>query len=67
MQSSSLTRTMPSSARLKLAPVGQTVTQGASAQCRQDFGKWTTRAGPVSGTASKLWMRLRKVPSGWAP
>ena len=49
MQSSSLTSTMPSSARLKLAPVGQTVTQGASAQCRQDLGKWTTRGGAGVG------------------
>ena len=43
---------MPSSTRLWLAPVGQTVTHGASAQCRHDRGKCTTRAAPRSGTAS---------------
>ncbi len=74
MHLSSSTSTMPSSARLCEAPVGQTVTQGAASQCRQDFGKWTMRASPASpttwppsGTTSKVWMRLSQAPDTSGP
>jgi hypothetical protein len=39
MQVSGFTSTMPSAARLWLAPVGHTVTQAASSQCRHERGK----------------------------
>ena len=39
MQSASLTRTMPSVARFQLAPVGQTVTQGASCAVQAGLGE----------------------------
>jgi hypothetical protein len=58
---------MPSSERLWLAPVGQTVTQGASSQCRQDFGKCTICAGAFSGVTSKVWIRFSQAPDTSAP
>ncbi len=61
MQVSGLTSTIPSSARLYEAPVGQTLTQAGSAQCRQDFGKCTVRPHSPS-SLSKLWMRLNHTP-----
>ena len=36
---------MPSSVRLYDAPVGHTVTHGASEQCRHDLGKYTVLVG----------------------
>src|SRR3954471_18677311 len=70
----SLTSTIPSSARLYEAPVGQTVTQAASSQCRQDFGKCTVRApspapsDPTSEpTSSNEWMRLNHTPQAPSP
>src|SRR3954471_17136773 len=66
----SLTSTIPSSSRLYEAPVGQTVTQAASSQCKQDFGKCTVRApSPAPSTPSRCdptssneWMRLNHTP-----
>src|SRR5690349_4404670 len=57
---------MPSSARLKLAPVGHTGTHGGSSQCRHDFGKCTVC---VSGylPTSKVCTRLKNVPVGSLP
>ena len=66
MQVSAFTSTMPSSARLYDAPVGQTVTQAGVSQCRQDFGKWTVRLSAPS-PSSKLWMRLNHTPAASAP
>ena len=66
MHQSSLTSTMPSSARLYEAPVGHTVTQAASSQCRQDFGKCTVRPSAPS-PASKLCTRLSQAPDGVDP
>src|SRR5215510_14093508 len=66
MHRSSFTSTMPSSARLKEAPVGHTVTQAGCSQCRHDFGKCTVR--PLAPSpASKLWMRLNHTPEGESP
>src|SRR5678815_2397370 len=54
---------MPSSARLKLAPVGHTGTHGGSSQCRHDFGKWTVCVFGYSPT-SNVCTRLKNVPVG---
>src|SRR5947208_2736571 len=62
----SLTNTIPSSARLYEAPVGHTVTQAASSQWRQDFGKCTVRA-PAPSPSSKEWMRLNHTPQAPSP
>jgi hypothetical protein len=51
MQVSGLTSTMPSSSRLYDAPVGHTVTQAGSAQCRQLRGKCTVRLSAPSSTS----------------
>src|ERR1044072_2486140 len=66
MQRSSLTSTMPPSARLKGAPVGHTVTQAGCSQGRQERGKCTVRPFAPS-PASKLWMRLNHTPDGESP
>ena len=61
-------------AKLMDKAVGQTVTQGASSQCRQDFGKWTMRASfaspttsPPSGTTSNVCTRFSQAPETSAP
>src|SRR5256885_2144104 len=71
MQVSALTSTMPSSSRLYEAPVGHTVTQAGSSQCRQDFGKWMVRLQPplsleLKSSTSNVWMRLNHTPEACA-
>src|SRR5271168_1425580 len=66
MQVSGLTSTMPSSARLYDAPVGQTVTQAGSSQCRHDRGKYTVRA-PTPSPSSKECTRLNQTPQASSP
>jgi hypothetical protein len=65
MHLSASTSTIPSLSRLYDAPVGHTVTQGGSSQCRQDLGKCTVS---VCGNSpiSKVCTRLKKVPLGSA-
>src|SRR5438105_14794909 len=59
------TSTMPS-ARLYEAPVGQTLTQSASAQCMHDIGKLIVLLAGYSPT-SKWRTRLNQTPEGFAP
>src|SRR5580693_2670662 len=66
IQMSAFTSTMPSSARLYDAPVGQTVTQAGSSQCRQERGKCTVRALAPS-PSSKEWTRLNHTPQASSP
>src|SRR4249919_581691 len=51
MHLSSSTSTIPSSARLKLAPVGHTVTHAGVSQCRQLRGKCKVIAGCAASAA----------------
>src|SRR5258707_4487821 len=66
MHRSSSTSTMPSSARLYDAPVGQTVTHAGSAQCRHERGKCTVRP-LLAAPTSELRTRLNHTPLMSAP
>src|SRR3984957_20474498 len=66
MQVAGVTSTMPSSARLYDAPVGQTVTQAGSSQCRHDRGKCTVRASAPSPSSNE-WTRLNHTPHAPSP